>query len=950
MNVNGSTFFHLLGKADWGRCTVRRGNGTEPELGSVWKTYSGSSAGAAVPVWNAGIDRLTLAETGEALPATVGEPTLLPSNRRSTTCDRFGNLYIIGDDAKTILVSNAGERDAHSFWPDDRSEPAKISGAFADIEPATPDALTFTALTVTTADYLVVAAHSGDRQWLLRFDLVGGGNPTYHDLTALIPDPVIDVVADHCDGLWLLTAGSVARFGPDLQPQAGPVLLPVEASFQPVDGTETRFAQPAMAAPLFALPAATQGLQLQLTGRGELIVHARNAANTSQLFVLDVDGTALRPVADLPAKIHVIAIGPMPAEPDEKPTGGEALFAVPLTGNQALLFQFGRDDDGNIDSLKSEPAIIPLRRFGGRALQLRDGLIVYDSGRSDPIWVPTVVQIRRRYALSNTIVSAVFDAREPQCVWDRIRLDATIPPGTDIIIETRAHDEEATLAAMGEADWVRQPSFYLNNDGGELPGKRAIALLATDRVKGQGSWDMLLQDVSGRYAQLRITLTGDGRHTPALRSMRIWYPRFSYSQRFLPAVYREDPASASFVERFLANMEGINTVAEDRIAAMQAQFDPRTAHGDMLEWLSGWFDVMLDPAWNEERRRLFLMNAAEFFGWRGTISGLKLGLRLAFDAELTAEDFRFGGADCTCAGSIRIVETYMVQPKGHRFGKSQALATSGPASRTIVGPWSATEGAAGLIARLPGDSDWSPSGGRFPLFAPAEGAEDWQALVQSCFGFVPSLGANERRAWQGFQQTDAATPDVPDLPSNAVPVAIATPWAAFTVLSSKARRTWQNYLQNRYRNILALNSAHSSDWADFAEIPLPDYLPSTSAAIEDWLLFEGQLYPRHSGAHRFSVLIPLASVNANASELEAKLALARRIVEIEKPAHTVFDVRFYWAMNRVGEARIGQDTGIGAGSRAPELIPPAIVGQAYLGSNFVGGPQGRVEQRERLTC
>jgi hypothetical protein len=84
--------------------------------------------------------------------------------------------------------------------------------------------------------------------------------------------------------------------------------------------------------------------------------------------------------------------------------------------------------------------------------------------------------------------------------------------------------------------------------------------------------------------------------------------------------------------------------------------------------------------------------------------------------------------------------------------------------------------------------------------------------------------------------------------------------------------------------------------------------------------------------------------------LADRMALARRIIEVEKPAHTEFDVRFYWAMNRVGEARLGQDSELGAGSRAPELIPPALIGTSYIGSSFVAGPQGPLAGRARLAC
>jgi phage tail-like protein len=948
MNVNGSQFFHMLGKADWGACTVPL-EGTAKTLSSIWKLFPGGGGNADIPLWNAAAGLLTLAETGGTIPPTQGEPRLRKQDRRASACDRFGNLYAIGDDRKSITVANAGEGNAHAFWPDDRVVPTKLTGDFADAVALDGEALSYSAMTVSTANYLIVAANSASKTWLLRFDLVGGGAPMVHDITVLVPDTVIDLAADHCDGIWLLHEGGISRLGPDLQSAAGPALAPEQSAFQPADGGNARLVEKMSVAPPVAIPAGCTGLQLQITALGELILLAENAAGVSQIHVFPTNALDWKHLRDLPQTVHVMAVGPAVTEPGETTDVGEALYLVTDHGNQALLFRLDRDDDGLVVSITPEPAIIPLRRFGGRGLQLRGAAIVYDSGTTDPLWVPLMAQIRRRYATENRLVTAIFDADEPQCIWDRIRLDATIPPGTEVLIEARAHDEEAVLAAMGENGWQTQPGFYLNSDGGELSGKRAIAALPTDMVQRQGCWDLLLQQVAGRFIELRITLKGDGRHTPALRSMRIWYPRFSYTERFLPALYREDAVSGSFVDRFLASMEGINTVIEGRIATAQAQFDPRTARTEMLEWLAGWFDVMLDPAWPESRRRLFLAHATEFFGWRGTIAGLKLALRLAFDQRLSGADFRFGWADCSCPGTIRIVEAFSVQPKGHKIVKA-GPAPSGPASRILQGPWSSAEGAAGLVARLPEGSDWSPTNGRFPLFAPQTGAEDWQRVVQQNFGFVPVLGAAERKAWQDFQQAESGKVDYADLPNGSVAVGAAELWSSYLQLPSRVRTRWQRYLQNRYRSLDAINREYLANWGSFDEIPLPDYLPANEKAVEDWLLFEGQLYPRQLGAHRFSVLIPLASVNANAETLAAQMALAQRIIAIEKPAHTTFDVRFFWAMNRVGEARIGQDTEIGSGSRAPELIPPAIVGQAYLGSNFVGGPQGRVDRRERLSC
>ncbi|MEO7177237.1 MAG: hypothetical protein ABIW83_00185, partial [Allosphingosinicella sp.] len=147
-----------------------------------------------------------------------------------------------------------------------------------------------------------------------------------------------------------------------------------------------------------------------------------------------------------------------------------------------------------------------------------------------------------------------------------------------------------------------------------------------------------------------------------------------------------------------------------------------------------------------------------------------------------------------------------------------------------------------------------------------------------------------------------------------------------------------------------MDSAHGTRWGDFALVPLPDYLPSTPAAARDWLTFEGQALPITRAAHRFAVLLPRTRVDSDPGEEARRLELARRIVGLEKPAHTVFDIRFYWAMNQVGSARLGLDSAIGQGSRAPELVPGAVLGRAYVGAAFVGGPDSAPNGRERIAC
>ena len=112
-------------------------------------------------------------------------------------------------------------------------------------------------------------------------------------------------------------------------------------------------------------------------------------------------------------------------------------------------------------------------------------------------------------------------------------------------------------------------------------------------------------------------------------------------------------------------------------------------------------------------------------------------------------------------------------------------------------------------------------------------------------------------------------------------------------------------------------------------------------------------------AHQFRVLLPNpVSALTDRGQLEAvqqeQLRLARRVVELEKPAHAEFSIRFYWAMFRLGEARLGDDTLLDLGGRSSFLNPPATLDQVYLGeTSLVDGhpfdiPDRLVAGRDQL--
>lgn len=943
MNVNGARFHLLLGASDWGRCAATVVD-VENTLEAIWKTAeksgeipSGAPGSPGPPGWDRLRNLLTLAPRAVPLPATAGEPLFDAASRRGAVADRFGNLYFVSDDRGALRVEAAGSAEtAKPFWPDARDVPEERARdrAFVDATPPAAAPRWLGPLAITRDDFLVAAfgAEVGRADGILRFDLVGGGAPETLLFAAGFAPNVADLADDCCGGVWLLDRGdgtrpaALFRLDDRMAPAASAAAAEVPALFQPLSGVMHTVTQPAPIAGI-ALGGVTSPAALAAIGDALIILDASTTA-PARLFSLDPQAATPRLLGSVPGPAFALAGR---AIDDAK---AELLLAVP-NGNQAWRVRLERID--GLWQARDEADVVPLRRFGGRALVRRSDAIVYDSGPV-PLWVPAVAQRRLVYAKDARFTTPPLDGTDPQCVWDRLRLDACIPPGTAVHIEARASDNAADLAP-GDAGWALQPQPYLNRDGGELPGKGRASMAATDAAAGRGCWDLLLQGIVGRYLQLRITLLGDGRFSPHLRALRAWYPRVSWS-RFLPAMYREQPGPADFLDRFLANMEGISSSLEGRIATAEVLFDPRTAPADSLDWLAGWYDTALDPAWDEDRRRLFIAHAASFFGWRGTLRGLGLALRLAFDDKVSARDFDVSQPDCDAPGGIRIIESYSVRRSGHLWPAS-GDAAGGPQQRSLAARWQPEEGVSGLIERwalATGAEAATPQqrNAGFDLGSAERDAALWERFAIEQFGFVPAVGASERARWVGYAATRGIM--VESQPQGDVPVAIAEAWADFVALPSQLRAQWLGFLAARYRSIGRLNGTWGSNWADFGEIPIPDHLPDRVASSRDWLTFEGQILPMAATAHRFTVLLPRTRTDHDPAADAADLALANRIVALEKPAHTIFDIRFYWAMNRVGEARLGRDSSLGSSSRAPELIPPMLLGRSWLGAGFVGGP------------
>jgi phage tail-like protein len=291
---------------------------------------------------------------------------------------------------------------------------------------------------------------------------------------------------------------------------------------------------------------------------------------------------------------------------------------------------------------------------------------------------------------TNPTSPAIVDSGIAQGVWHRMFLEAKTPPRCGALLWLAASDNRADLAdpafpwyphILGAADTSSIPSAMLPGAPiavwQSIPTEVAFApsLLNESPIEGsQGLFMVLMQrankavrNLSGRYLGVRIQLNGDGRNTPEIAALRIYGPRFSYVQKYLPSIYHEgkfgpdaDAEGAStrrdFLERFVDNFESQFTRIEDRIANSYLLTRPESAPDDALPWLGSWIGI--EPnSYPPDRRRARLEATPILYKWRGSVKSVTLALDVATSgacsrgAIIVIEDFRLRHIFATILGA-----------------------------------------------------------------------------------------------------------------------------------------------------------------------------------------------------------------------------------------------------------------------------------------------------------
>jgi phage tail-like protein len=946
MDANQTRFQLVFGQRDWFGADV----GSPPhKLGLEWRA-SDSTVG--------------LTQNLFVFPVSSNATPLSVADRRGAAQDQYGNYYWVGPAQDEILFQAASQnyvqQPVQHFWSaQDLTPPPSPStlGAFSPVSLEHAAGYVFGGLAVTTDHYLLIGTI--DPPGLMLFDLYTGGPPMHYRWPARVPFAPFAIAARLDGGAWILDRVNRRYWGLDpyfrvLAPQGAPSGSPRPNDFQPAGSLVTYRSQyeleeevaGSQAMPIAAL--APIGIAALPDG-SVLILDSQSALGYAQVYryklqslfsgpipLSQIDIGAATPYRLLGQDIAFIAAAAQSGI-DVKGT----LYIADSLGAQTFSFDYDSGDPGW--ALEPNPQFLPMLRYGGVALVANAAGVSYDYTTSSGTqsWTPLVAQPRACYGqrvtwplprqdadLHPDPAACAFDGKEPGCVWHRLMIDGTIPAGTRVLVQSRAADSKSTLYAT---PWNPEPQPYRRCTGAELPYYRPALASCSNK---SGTWELLFQAAVGRYLQIQLTLIGDGRSTPRLQALRAYYPRFSYLTKYLPAVYQNDPTSASFLERYLANPEGFFTVLEGRIQQVQELFDPRTVPSEYLDWLAGWMGISFDFTWTTATRRFFLANAPKFFQSRGTTDGLVRMIRMALDQ--CADASLFAPADLQHF-SVRVVEAYLLRSApGVTFG--DPTATPGSAMK---------------------DSDWTPAQGSAPL------DQLYRRYLSGVYATIAALNQAYGTSYAGFGDPPLRMPAIQPTQATA-----AADWQQFlasdlgftyAAVTSTDEPAFANFLTGRYQTVADLNQAYqltgSAALASFANIQtnlwnatLVAGLPASGAFLQDWILFASVVMPTSQNASRFTVVVPV-QLNDSVTTQTQRRAVAQRIAQNEKPAHTDFDVKLYWAAFCAGQARVGMETVVGPSSRfAAMVLDQSTLAGSYLGFIFPWSVRGRlVAGRDQVT-
>jgi phage tail-like protein len=230
--------------------------------------------------------------------------------------------------------------------------------------------------------------------------------------------------------------------------------------------------------------------------------------------------------------------------------------------------------------------------------------------------------------------------------WNRAEVEVTLPRGTTVELAWAATDE---ISIVQDVDAILV-------DARLAPRDRLAALdsLLTWRTQDHVVYESATDPADGTVAVperlgasidrpeqhlwVRVTVTtAVGAEPPTVAGLHVSYPSLSFIDD-LPAVYREDAASASQLRRMLAPFEVLFDGLDARIDSLPTRIDPCTANDEWTSVLLGWLGLPLLEDLPPDRRRTLLRELPKLQECRGTQRALVRALEIVTGRPVGVRD------------------------------------------------------------------------------------------------------------------------------------------------------------------------------------------------------------------------------------------------------------------------------------------------------------------------
>ncbi len=172
------------------------------------------------------------------------------------------------------------------------------------------------------------------------------------------------------------------------------------------------------------------------------------------------------------------------------------------------------------------------------------------------------VRARVEYLREGAVTTHRLDADAPATRWGRLFIDACVPENTHV--HARVVTSEEPDAPDGAALDTPARPLHRRESGRELPWVRPRADDAFE------TYEAPIIAPPGRFLWVTLVLTGNGRATPRVRSLRVERPAHEHLGR-LPRAFSREPAAAEFLQRYLALPDGpLSDLAAGRTSARRS--------------------------------------------------------------------------------------------------------------------------------------------------------------------------------------------------------------------------------------------------------------------------------------------------------------------------------------------------------------------------------------------